>query len=319
MSQPVLNRCDENRIPESSKCELRLFMVVRNEELRLPHLLASYFERGVDRLFAVDNGSTDDTREMLLADSRHHVFEAGDGFEASQSGRLWLLSLMARYGQGHWCLIADADEMLIYPGYERLSLCEFTRFLDEVGANGLYCHLLDMYSDRPIRETNYERGADPLRSCAYFDADYQKVVGTFHDRIEGVEYPIDTHAGGMRSRVFGVEPYCSKVPLLRYDSSLVLARGWHDMIGLQSCGIQGAVLHFKYLWDFPSRVELDAKRSERRNVADEYAAYLAALTREPGLCLHHPDSIRFKNSDGLIDVGVMKSTPAFDRFLAENP
>ena len=61
-----MRRCDHRDVPRFAPQELRLFIVVRNEGLRLPYLLRYYFERGVDRLFAVDNDSTDHTRSLLL-------------------------------------------------------------------------------------------------------------------------------------------------------------------------------------------------------------------------------------------------------------
>jgi hypothetical protein len=47
--------------------EIRAFMTVRNEILRLPQTLAHYRKIGVARFFIVDNGSTDGTREILAA------------------------------------------------------------------------------------------------------------------------------------------------------------------------------------------------------------------------------------------------------------
>jgi len=39
--------------------EILLFLVVRNKAMRLPYLFEYYFSKGVDRIFVIDNGSTD--------------------------------------------------------------------------------------------------------------------------------------------------------------------------------------------------------------------------------------------------------------------
>ncbi len=307
-----MKRTDTRTIPDDPG-EIRLFTVVRDEALLLPYFLQYYFERGVDRVIAVDNGSTDETPSLLLDHPRTHLFDTEQSYDAGQSGRLWLLPLLARYGTGHWCIIVDGDEVLAYPNWETLALPEVCAYLDGAGEDTLFCHFLDMYSDVPIRETRYRSGRDPLLTCPYFDAEYERVKGTFHDHPNGTTYEIDTHIGGMRRRVFGVDPYLSKVPLVRYDPSMLISRGWHGALGVRFSELQGVVFHFKYFHDFPERVAREARRPERINVVGEYRGYVEAIRREPDLCLHYDGSERFRDSDQLVRLGIMKTTPEFDR------
>src|ERR1700730_13092970 len=66
-----ITRIDNRNIP-LARTEIRAFMIVRNESLRLPFMLQYYFERGVDRIFVLDNDSLDDTRSIVLSFNNTH-------------------------------------------------------------------------------------------------------------------------------------------------------------------------------------------------------------------------------------------------------
>lgn len=309
-----MRRLDAGKIPETSE-EIRLFLVVRNESLRLPFLLEHYAALGVDRVFVVDNDSTDGTRSLLLARPRVHVFSTAESYRDSHSGRRWMLELLNRYGRGCWCVIADADEILGYPHWDKLSLQQLCRFLDESRCDALRCHLLDMYSDRPIRETVYVKGEDPFEVCPFFDAEYEKVGGLFTEKSTGRSFRIDTHVGGMRRRVFGISPYCSKVPLLRYREEMNPAEGMHDVLGANFASIQGVVFHFKYFDGFVVKAPNEAEREQHWHLAAEYKVYAERLRESPDLCLLDINSHRYRDSLRLVDLGIMKSTPELERFV----
>jgi hypothetical protein len=315
MNHEHLARIDKRAIAARPD-EVRLFLVARNETLRLPYFLDYYTQRGVDRMFVVDNNSHDGTPELLLERPNVHVFSTCQGHHEGQSGRLWLLPLLARFGLGHWCVIVDADELLAYPNWEQLSIRDVCTFFDGIGAEALYCCLLDMYSECAVARAAYTPGADPFGVCPYFDIEYEQVIGTFHDRSTGQSYPINTHIGGMRRRIFGIDPYCSKVPLVKYKKDIILARGWHNTIGARQSPLQGVVFHFKYFHDFSERCMREAERPARINVAHEYRAYADEVRRNPNLTLHYSGSERFHNSQQLVDLDIMRSTPSFDRFAS---
>jgi len=97
-------------------------MTVRDEMLRLRQKLAHHRSIGVRRFLVVDNGSTDGSREFLLAQPDCHVFLRRNSCADSRYGLEWQQTLLDEYGTNHWCLIVDADEWFIYPGYERKPL-----------------------------------------------------------------------------------------------------------------------------------------------------------------------------------------------------
>jgi hypothetical protein len=313
-----ISRIDKRTIPLSPELELRGFMVVRNESLRLPFMLRYYFERGIDRIFVLDNDSSDNTQSIVLSFDNTHLFHTKDIYAHQAT---WIDLLLRRYGVGYWCLVADADEMLIYPDCETVSLRQLCNFLDRESFTALDCVLLDMYPDRALSKIKYEQGTDPLQIASWFDSP------SYCEGFAGMHYLHDQNIfyeglprlfGGVRKRAFDANPCLSKVPLVRFDNSVFLSPGAHFIQGARLADLRGALLHFKYLDDFPQNVKQEVMRGQRSFGNDlEYNRYLAALSRFPDLCLHADLSVRFSDSAQLVNLGIMKRSRAYGSFIEE--
>jgi hypothetical protein len=306
-----ITRIDKRNIP-LARTEIRAFMIVRNESLRLPFMLQQYFERGIDRIFVLDNDSSDDTRSIVLSFNNTHLFYTQDSYAHHQG--TWVDFLLRRYGDGCWCLVVDADEMIVYPDFEIVSLRELCSFLDRESVDALDCVLLDMYPDRPLSEIKYPQGTDPLQIAPWFDsASYS----------EGCAGPCYVHElnilhqgpsrlwGGMRNRVFNTDPCVSKVPLVKFRNSIALSKGTHWIQGGRVADLRGALLHFKFLDDFAGNVQREIVREQYWNNAAEYKDYGKALSLAPNLNFMSPISEKFVNSNQLVKLGIMKTSTRF--------
>ncbi|MCO6450798.1 MAG: tetratricopeptide repeat protein [Caldilineales bacterium] len=309
-SQPHLERCDDKTIDLHDEAVVA-FMVVRNEAKRLPHNLDYHRRLGVSRFFVVDNASEDGTLDWLLAQPDVHVWRTPASFRASRCGTDWTESLLRTYGQNRWCLVIDADELLVYPNSETKSLPALCAELEQSGYRAAMALMIDMYSDRPIRETTLQANQPFLDACRYFD---RKV---YHERVERF-YEHDEHPslfGGVRRRVFGGhEPgkderyfYClNKIPLLKYDPTFVLSDNLH-WTNCRDVAIQAAaLLHFKFCDDFVQQAEQEAERREHWQGGIQYDAYAQTLRSHPDLCLFDPAlSVVYKDSSQLAAMGLL--------------
>jgi len=320
--------------------EIRLFAKCRNEILRLPAFLHHYRRLGVGRFFVVDNGSSDGTAEYLLEQADVDLFRTEGSFGAANGGTVWLNALLARFGVGFWCLTADIDELIVYPGSERASLRTLVEYLDQAGAQALFCLLLDMYPPGPLNRCRYVAGADPAAAAPCFDPG--PYVRTARDVCPGFVV-----TGGMRERVFypdaratapvrrardalynrllsripGVSesrlarrwrpvhaPGLAKVPLVKWDENTRYLEVNHHVSPRVVAEEAGALLHFKFFQDFEERAIAEAARGEYFDGASEYRRYARLLAAHPDLSLMCERSVRYEDSEQLVRLGLACDT-----------
>jgi hypothetical protein len=184
--------------------------------------------------------------------------------------------------------------------------------------------VLDMYSDRPVAETLYGPGDDILQVCPYFDRDgyYVRTVqmsgsgGSAQRADQGKTF------GGARQRVFWadkadgeVPPYLTNYPLQRWigGGRIPGARHWTNLPGADTEAVTGALLHFKFIDSLIPRALEEVQRKEHAGGAVEYAHYAAALRRTPRLSLFGRQSLRYRSSEQLVDLGLIAASPGYRR------
>jgi glycosyltransferase involved in cell wall biosynthesis len=288
--------------------EILCCIVLRNESARLPYFLEYYRKKGIGAFFAVDNGSSDGSLEYLLKQPDVYVWESQLSFNRANFGSAWFEPILRMYGQRHWCLIVDADELLYYPDCERRSIEDLCRQLDSKRKRVFHAILLDMYSDQPVRDTRYTPGQPFEDVCPYFDRRFYHTVypnaGPFNNQ--------NAYFGGVRQRIFGEagQYYLSKAPLLRYDADCILAGGqhWTNLQAEWIASETGCLLHFKYFSSFHDYVSQETLRKEHYGGAMQYQEYERGLREEQRLNFYHPaHSVRLEDSSQLIRLGVMQA------------
>jgi hypothetical protein len=307
-----MRRIDSDAIPEAPD-EIRLFLTARNESLRLPYFFEYYRSLGVDRFFVVDHTSTDDMQSLLLSQEDTHVFQTREHFRMKAT---WMNYLLNRYGIGHWCIVVDADELLAYPHYKTLDLRDLCEYFDQHGYTAMHCLLLDMYSDKPFRQTEYEKGSDPLLAAPYFDPDtHHKVPHTFDECEKPPEF---RYFGGMRKRLFGAEPCLSKFPLIKFKPQVYLIDGQHTIRYASIADVEGLVFHTKFLYDFRKNVREQVELNQQWRNAVEYRKYEEGINKNPDISAYYHKSVRYADDRQLLELGLMKTSEKFNAFAEKS-
>jgi len=314
-----VRRIDARPIPDRPG-EIRGVLVVRNEALRLESTLRHHRDLGVDRFFILDNGSDDGTIELLETQPDVHLLSTTDKFSDSWGGALWKNALLDAYATGHWALTLDADELFVFPRYEAIGLRNFCAFLDGTGARGVFCLMLDMYSDRPLSETRHAPGASLIETCPFFDRRTYQLL-----RAEGLFPPMQIY-GGVRERLFRRHlgdryraPMIAKAPLVKWAAGDRYTAATHHMTPVPLADVTGVLLHFKFLSDFASRAAIETARGEHYQESVEYRAYLE-LVRDHGLTDLMADvSVRYEDSAQLVRMNMMQTTAALEAFAPAPP
>ncbi len=315
----IYQRIDKNHIPKN-KMEIRLFVIARNESLRLPFFLKYYFEKGVNRIFLIDNNSTDNTREIALLYPNVHVFKINESFK---NFWYWIEFFLNKYGKNRWCLVVDVDELLFYPYAEIAPLEVLINYLEFKKYDAIRSFLLDIYSDKPIIETGYKAYGNPLECCPYFDPDFYSKQVQLLDKKKWEQFDTTIYFGGMRERVFNKitgsswNYHLSKISLFKYTNNVYLTEGMHAINGARLADITGVVFHSKYLQDFIERVMIESKREVHFGNAIEYKIYNHACLVAKDITLHCQNSVKYQNSKQLVKLGMMKSSIIYNTFLAQ--
>ena len=210
------------------------YIVFRNEAAQIPGFLAHHRKLGVRRFVFFDHLSTDGSREMLLGEPDVVVYDCPDSYQFSWSGRRWVNEIVAREGARGWGLQLDADEYLIYPGCESISIDRFVGYLDAQGFEGVRGYMLDVFPPRLLDE----RGEPtPFAEYRYYDDDYV---------LFGQERPPYLQpSGGVRARLFEAKEFLHKTPLWRLDAGLLINS--HETTHLRFADVSAALIHYKLM------------------------------------------------------------------------
>jgi len=289
--------------------DLLVFVVLRNEALRIPYFLQYYRNLGVNHFLFVDNDSSDGFIEIIAEAPDCSVWHTSASYRESKFGVHWLNYLLRKHGVGHWCLTLDPDEFLVYPHIDSRSLPELADYLESEGKESFFSVILDMYSDLAVDEAVCEQGQNPLAVCPWFDP-----TGYYQDRRSNYgEWWI---RGGVRRRVFFPDqpwhaPALNKTVLVkwqwRYSYIASTHIVWPNRLNrphfADTLAPTGCLLHFKYLSVLREKVEEEMQRKEHYAGSREYARYLDGL--DNGTVLWSPGSARFEGWQQCVDLGLM--------------
>jgi thioredoxin-like negative regulator of GroEL len=237
--------------------EIVLVSAFRNEAPRTRWFLDYYRRLGVDKFVIVDNGSTDNTVNLLKGRADVILYETSDAYSRSGSGMRWINELIDRHGQANWCLHVDADEALIFPGYEHSTLHDLTERLASDSSEAMLAPMIDMYPQTPVSEIG--NSAERMQeSYNFFDNDLWS---------QGYSIcPYREIYGGVRRRLFEGYQLLNKVPLINGAAGVRFLLSSHRTTPAKLGRVTGALLHYHlfYILQPEHREKLDEAIDHRQ-------------------------------------------------------
>ncbi len=119
-----------NRCKTIKPKDILLFTTVRDEYIRLPYFLEYYRKIDIRHFLIVDNNILDGGCRFLANQQDVSLCLTRNSYKSARFGINWLHGLLNRYGNGHWRLTADPDELLVYPHLNTRPLCALTTWLN---------------------------------------------------------------------------------------------------------------------------------------------------------------------------------------------
>lgn len=270
--------------------DILAFTTLRNERIRLPYFLKYYRDMGIAHFLMVDNASDDGTREYLAEQPDVSLWTTSASYKRSRFGIDWLNRLQMRYAHGHWSLVVDVDEFLVYPFCDTRPLRALTDWLDASAIRSFGAMLLDMYPKGPIDAQPYREGQDPFEIACWFDSGNYTIQRNYRFGNLWIQ-------GGPRARVFFADaperaPALNKVPLVKWNRRYAYISSTHTLLprGLNAVFDEwggekssGCLLHAKFLHTFVEKSEEEVQRRQHYAGSREYLAYSAGMKDNPEL------------------------------------
>ena len=298
--------CALDRTDRIGTGDILLVTCLRNERPRLPAFVDHYRRLGVGHFLVIDNDSSDGLIDWARAEPDVSVWHTSASYRDSAFGMLWVNDLLRRHGCGHWCVVVDPDEFLVYPMMEARSLRALAQFLEDDQRACLHTLLIDAYSDRPLEETQLGEGDDPFAICPFFDRDgYLQREGWGNGTWV---------QGGPRLRAYFAEkpaqaPALNKMPFVRWRRHFHYNRSTHDAWprrlnwahAQDLVSTTGALFHFKLVAALRDKAAEEAVRGEHWAGGSEYARYRAG----GGEFFAEGLSVRYAGPAQLVTLGLM--------------
>lgn len=311
-----------NRTGQIRPGNILAFSTVHNEMARLPWFLRHYRKLGVDHFLIVDNGSDDGTADYLKAQPDVSLWQTGASYREARFGLDWLTWLQMRYGHGHWTLMVDADELLIYPGHDTQSLHDLTTWLDARDQAAFGALMLDLYPKGSLGQQPFDPQADPTELLNWFDK------GPYSVRRQSPMGNLWVQ-GGVRKRMFFADrperaPTLNKIPLVRWSRRFAYVNSCHSALprrlnyaydGPGGSAPSGVLLHTKFLPEIVAKSEVEKQRRQHFHDPDQFRAYYEAVIQGPDLWT--PESVQLQGWEQLLALGLMTGT-ARDAMPADN-
>lgn len=296
-----------DRLSAVKNGDILCFTTLRNEATRLLHFLDHYRRLGVGHFFIVDNASDDDGPALLADQPDVSLWRTTASYRASRFGVDWLNWLKWRYAAGHWCVVADADETLIYPDHEARDLHALTDWLEMRGHEAMGALMLDLYPKGSADAHSYRPGQDPTDILNWFDA---------HGYWAQRQPKLDNLwlQGGVRARHFFAEtpdraPTLNKIPLIKWQRGYAFVNSTHSALPAHlnhtwETPVSGVLLHSKFLPGSAARARIEKARDEHFKVGTRYGDYYDALAEDPDLWCE--ESTRYTGWECLVELGLMQ-------------
>jgi hypothetical protein len=279
-----------NRTEHIRKDDILMFCTLRNEKVRLPYFLQYYREMGVNHFLFVDNDSTDGSLDYLSDQPDVSVWHTRASYKRSRFGVDWLNWLQLKYAHGHWALVLDPDEFLVYPFCDTRPLRALTDWLDASSIKSFSAMLLDMYPKGRLDEVPYQSGQNPMEIASWFDSGNYTM--SRNKRFGNLWIQ-----GGPRARMFFRDkpekaPALNKIPLVKWDRKYTYVSSTHMLLqrGLNQVydewggeKASGVLLHTKFLDTFTAKAAEELSRGQHYAASVEYKAYAESMKDDPEL------------------------------------
>ena len=237
--------------------EVAVILLGRNMAHYLEHFHDYHGARGARYFVYVDNGSTDETIEIVSKWKNTVVVSTDLNFRQFETPIRQQIS--TTFCSEGWRLAIDPDELFDYVGSDKLSIPQLANSLRERGFTGLMAQMLDMVPDANLLDHSAVPFSESVERSIYFALDDISSFD-YHDRdvefsalINGNTLPdhrLTWKFGGLRKQYFGENCCLTKHPLFYMNKGVKPFRHPHLTTGLHLADFTALLRHYKFSGDY---------------------------------------------------------------------
>ena len=299
--------------------QVALVILGRDVGYFLEHHIRHHVALGVSHIVYVDNDSTDNSIEVARQFPNVTIASCKANFRAYQGKIRYLAN--TRFLRGGWRLAIDPDELLDYPGSDRIDLPELTRRLTARGHTAMVAQMLDMVYDGPVSETDGMDFAEAERRFDRFslrhinekpyDSPFLREFLEFN-RITNPD--IRFLFGGIRRATFGENCCLTKHALFRMEKGVVPHPHPHVTTGVTCTDFSALLKHYKFAGGVLAREK--KLLAENRIAHGEMKLRVERIEREGEMNLGNHAEYQRPTVDMLIGNGFLRASDEARRMLA---
>lgn len=273
-----------------------IICVVKNEIDKLGIFFQHYKRIGEFNYIFIDNGSTDDTCKFIIENGAT-LYSCHSSFSTNRKVA-WINKVYSTIPEGCWTILLDADELLVFDGYEDKSINEVLTSFEK---NGITCGgaiMIDMFSTKPVSKEEY------ISKYVYFE-------NRFHEERS---YYFNSVYGGIREREFkhGRDRMflIKKHPVIRktVNTMLVHCHYNYPFIRNMDSKIYFGLLHYKLFDSEIEKYKNIAKEGNYENGSNEYKSYLSIMNNKEyeEIFYESENTVEYKGTESLIKINCLR-------------
>lgn len=274
------------------KDEPILISLVKNDAYRTKKFFEHYDKLGVKNYAILDNGSTDETKDIL--ESKNIDLFYSNELYTTQRREAWINRIIAHYESNKWFLIVDIDELLVFNDYHEKTIKTLVEHYERIGMTRARALMIDMYGISEISENE-----DAYSQMEYFDSQDYRLINS--RQLESVY-------GGVRERILNKQFLLTKYPIIKADEKFVQGKSHFPFPYFQNknnvCNL--GLLHFKFIpSDFSKYVQI-VKNGNYYNNSEQYKLYIENEKKILDGNLNYIGSKKLEDSNSIYDIDVLK-------------
>jgi glycosyltransferase involved in cell wall biosynthesis len=292
--------------------EAIVLCVVKNGQSLIRAFIEHYLKSGFKHIFFLDNGSTDETINIIKTYPQTTLIASDKPFRSHYV--IFKNYLIKQFGQHRWCVIADIDEFLYFPMEKRLT--DIVDYLNEYQYDAVAIQMLDVFSGEDIKaeKAKIAWSLEELETAfRYCDLNNIREHRYVRQLLSKPHPSLKFLTGGIRKTIFGIDSFLTKEAMF-YGHKKTCLKSSHLLKRARAADFSALFLHYKFIDNFPAYTLQAVREKNHWRGSKEYKAYLSVLSEKERLVLLQPSSFELKNVDELIEKKILYVSSQFRDF-----